>query len=127
MKSRGFTLIEAIIAVVVLGIAVGTLLQVMGHAIQATIRPDVMSTATHLAEGELERVTNLRYSQIVNAGPTAFAAPFSNYTYETRVSAVPVALANDPAMAQYKQVEVIIAYPSMGGVTLTTMVTNKYT
>jgi len=127
MKSRGFTLIETIAAVVVLAIAVGTLLHVMGYAIQFTIRPDVMSTATHLAEGELERVTNLRYSQIANQGPTASPAPFSNYTYEIRVSAVPVALANDPAMAQYKQVEVIIAHPSMGGITLTTVVTNKYT
>ena len=129
--SRGFTLVEMIMGITILSIAILALLLVVGQAAQKSAQPELLSTATHLAEGEMERVGNLRYSQIVNQAPAAFAAPFADYTYEVTVSAVPPCpcppgLADDPAMNQYKQVNVIIRHASQGGVTLTTIVMNQY-
>ena len=124
--SKGFTLIEVIFSVVVLSIGLVTLIQVMTHVLNRFSMTEALNMGTSLAERELERVANLRYSNVVNAGPTFYASPFQNYTYQVSVTAVPVALANDLGMAQYKQVTVTIHHTMKGDVSLTTIVTNKY-
>lgn len=129
---RGFTLIELIMAFIILTIGIIPLMFMIAQAAQKTAQPELLSVSTGLAENELERVTNLRFSQIVNEAPTAFGAPFANYTHEVTVSRVPPCpcppgLADDPTMAQYKQVTVRIHHQTQGDVTLTTIVTNKVT
>ena len=121
----GFTLIELIMTVVILSIAIGGLLVAVGAAAQHVVLPYITQIATGLAEQELERVTGLRFSQVASASATPFASPFADYTYQIIVSAVPVNLANDPGLAQYKQVKVAVAHAGIGSVGLTTVVTNN--
>ena len=85
---------------------------------------EILSVSTDLAEQQLERVTGQRYSQVINEGPTSFTGNFSNYSYQISVSAVPAALATDPGMVQYKQVQVSVSHVSAGTVNLRTVVTN---
>jgi prepilin-type N-terminal cleavage/methylation domain-containing protein len=121
---RGFTLIEVVIAIVIISVAIVPLVLSFGNILRVTVLPPILDTATFLAEKELERVTSARYSAVQDEGPTAYAGDFSEYQYEINVSAVPLTLANDAAMSQYKQVEIIVSHESVGSVSLKTIVTN---
>lgn len=123
-RQFGFTFIEMIIAIVIVGVSVTPLLMVLGNLVDKTILPEVHNIATHLAERELERVTSQRYSAVVSQAQTTYGGSFSKYSYEVQVTSVPVALANDPTMIEYKQVRVIIRNSVVGAVQLTTLVTN---
>ena len=125
LKQKGFSLIEMVIAIVVLTIAVGTLLVVFGDVLSSTVMPEIVNVSSELAERELERVSGLRFSSVVNEGPTSYTGSFSNYSYQVTVSAVPLALANDAGMTQYKQVAITVSHATAGAVTLTTVVTNN--
>lgn len=125
---RGFTLIETIISMVVIGIAFLGLLAVITGVFTHATRDEVMSIATMLAKGEMERVTRLSFASVVDEnrdGPASFSGNFSNYSWQVRVDAVPAAIVTDPTMASYKQVEVRITNTIAGDVSLKTIVTNN--
>ncbi len=123
-KSRGFSLIEMIIAIVILTISIGTLLWVSGDVFRLATTPEILDASSQLAERELERVLTLRFSDVANEGPTNYTGSFAGYSYQITVSAVPGTIATDPAMANYKQVQVSITHTTAGTVSLRTIVTN---
>ena len=123
-KDRGFTLIELVVAIVVISIAVSGLLVTFSNIIRATVQPEVINISTHLAEQEMERETALRFSSVANVASTNFGGSFSAYSFQVAVSAVPAALANDPGMANYKQVLVTVTHTSGVSLSLTSVVTN---
>jgi len=120
----GFTLIEIVIVIVVLSLVAATLLTVMGAISQNVILPFMTQIATGLAEKQFERVIGLRFSQVTDEGPAAFAFPFTDYSYEITVSPVPANLFNDPSMTRYKQVEIEVSHALVGHVNVYTVVTN---
>jgi prepilin-type N-terminal cleavage/methylation domain-containing protein len=125
---RGFTLIETVIGIAVIGIiAIGLFATFTGVFTNAA-RDEVISIATSLAKGELERVTRLSFASIVDqnrGSPVSFGGNFTNYSWQIRVDAVPVAIANDPGMANYKQIESRVTNPIVGDIGLKTIVTNN--
>ena len=124
---KGFTLIETVMSIVVIGIAFLGLLAVVTAVFTNAAHDEVMTIATELAKGEMERVTNLAFANVVDENrdsPAAFSGNFSNYSWQVRVDAVPTAIATDPTMANYKQVEVRITNAIVGDVSLKTIVTN---
>ena len=123
-SQKGFNLIEVIIVILVLSLAVGTLLISFSGVVQMSVTPELLDRSVELAERELERVSGLRFSSVVNDGPVSYAGDFSDYSYQIAVSPVPAALAADPGMLQYKQVQVTVTHASAGSVTLSTVVTN---
>ena len=123
-NKKGFSIIELLIAIVILSMAVGTLVVVLDEVIHAEVLPETLNISTALAEQEMERVTALRFASVVNEGPIAYTGDFSSYTYEIKVTAVPVDLANDPGMSNYKQVQIIVQHSVLGSVNLETIVTN---
>ena len=125
---RGFTLIETVIGIVVLGIIALGLFATFTGVFKNAVQDETMSIATSLARGELERVTRLAYASIVdqNRGtPVSFGGNFTNYSWQIRVDAVPVGIANDPGMTNYKQVESRVTNPMAGDISLKTIVTNN--
>lgn len=124
-NSKGFSLIELVIAILIVGISMLSLSLLFSQVMKTYAGPEVMQVATALTEQEMERVSALRYSDIANEDPTVFPGNFSNYTWQVTVSAVPAALAIDPGMTDYKQVEVAVSNSIIGSVTLTTVVTNN--
>jgi len=125
---KGFTLIETVIGIVVLGIIALGLFAIFTGVFTNAARDEVVTIATSLAKGELERVSRLSFASIVsqNAGsPVSFGGNFTNYSWQIVVSAVPVAIASDPSMAQYKQVESRVTNPMVGDISLKTIVTNN--
>ena len=119
---KGFTLIETMIAVVVIGIAFLGLLAVVTGVFTHATRDEVVTIATMLAKGEMERVSGLGWSVEYDSG--SFSGNFSDYSWEVVVSAVPTDIAVDAGMTNYKQIEVVVTNTMIGSVSLKTMVTN---
>jgi len=68
----GFTLIELIMTIVVVGIVAIPLSLLLSQHIESTFQSEDLTIATNLARFEMEKVNNLAYASIVNA-------TFSNY------------------------------------------------
>lgn len=125
---RGFTLIETIIAIVVIGIAFLGLVAVFTGVFTNAVRDEAMTIAAMLAEQEMERVTALSFADVADENrdsPVDYTGNFSSYSWQVRVDTVPVGIASDPGMADYKQVEVRIANAIVGEVSLKTIVTDN--
>lgn len=126
MKSRGFTLVELIISIVVISLVIGTSVSMSAKLSRATVMPDVLNISTFLAERELERVNQKRFSAIANEGPTNYTeAPFTDYSWQIQVSAPPAGLGLGTTTARAKQVVVIINHAVYGAVSLSTLVSNN--
>ncbi|MEK6733474.1 MAG: type II secretion system protein [Candidatus Omnitrophota bacterium] len=127
MMKKGFTLIETIISIVVIGIAFLGLLAVFTGVYTNAVYDDAMTIATMLAKGEMERVIGLGFAGVSDQNrdsPLAFSGNFSSYSWQIRVDAVPIAIADDPTMTNYKQVEARVTNSITGSVSLKTIVTN---
>ena len=111
---RGFTLIETVISIVIIGVVFLGLLAVVTGVFTHATRGEVMSVATMLAKGEMERVSGLGWSAADDSG--SFAGNFSDYSWEIDVTATD---------SEHKQVDVTVTNTMIGSVTLTTMVTNN--
>lgn len=125
---KGFTLVETIIAIVVIGVVFLGLLAIFTGVFTNAARDEIVTIATGLAKGEIERVTSLSFSNILDQhrdSPVSFVGDFSNYSWQVRVDAVPSAIANDPGMANYKQVEARVTNALIGDINLKTIVTNN--
>ncbi|PIW68498.1 MAG: hypothetical protein COW10_02215 [Candidatus Omnitrophica bacterium CG12_big_fil_rev_8_21_14_0_65_42_8] len=122
---RGFTLIETVIGIVVLGVIALGLFATFTGVFTNAVRDEVLAVATNLAKGELERVSRLAYVSINSTYSVSFGGNFANYSYQVIVSSVPPAIANDPDKLQYKQVEVRVTNPMVGDISLKTIVTNN--
>jgi len=125
---RGFTLVETTIGIVVLGIIALGLFATFTGVFTNAVRDEVVTIATSLAKGELERVARLSFASVVDQNrdsPVSFGENFTNYSWQIRVDAVPVAIASDAGMAQYKQVEARVTNPMVGDISLKTIVTNN--
>ncbi len=125
---KGFTLIETVIGIVVLGVIALGLFATFTGVFTNAVRDEVVTIATSLAKGEMERVTRLAYASIVdqNRGtPVSFGGNFTNYSWQIRVDAVPVGIADDPGKTNYKQVESRVTNPMVGDISLKTIVTNN--
>lgn len=125
---KGFTLIETVIGIVVLGVIALGLFATFTGVFTNAVRDEAVTIATSLAKGELERTARLSFAGVVsqNAGsPVSFGGNFANYSWQIVVSAVPVAIASDAGMAQYKQVESRVTNPMVGDISLKTIVTNN--
>jgi prepilin-type N-terminal cleavage/methylation domain-containing protein len=125
---RGFTLIETVIGIAVIGIIAIGLLATFTGVFTNALRDEVMTIATGLAKGEMERVSRLGFASVVDqnrGAPVSFGGNFSNYSWQVRVDPVPAGIENDPGMANYKQVEARVTNPIVGDIGLKTIVTNN--
>ena len=125
--TKGFTLIETIISIVVIGIAFMGLLSLFTAVYTNAVRDEVMTIATMLSKGEIERVKGLSFADVSNENrdsPVSFGGNFSNYSWQVRVDVVPVSIASDAGMTNYKQAEARVSNNMIGYVSLKTIVTN---
>jgi prepilin-type N-terminal cleavage/methylation domain-containing protein len=126
LKARGFTLIELVISIVVISLVIGTVLTVYASLGRMTITPDAVNRCTFLAERELERINQMRFSAVVNEGPVNYTmAGFTDYSYQIITAVPPVALGLGNDMTRGKQVTITVSHPAFGQVVLTTLVTRN--
>ncbi len=135
---KGFTLIETIITLVVLSIAAIGVLSVFTIGIKGSADPLLAGQAVQLAQGELdqnigEKAVNGFASPNLAANAASIAclsAPslLPGFACDRTVCFVPAADLNDitncTSATNYKRVTVTITQPTIGSVTLNTVVAN---
>jgi prepilin-type N-terminal cleavage/methylation domain-containing protein len=124
----GFTLIEAIITLVVLSIAAVGVLSVFTTGIQGSANPLVLDQAVQLAQEKMEEAVALRKSggfaavASINPGVPAFPAPFNTYAWSRVVDCDPTFA---PCPAQYQRVTVTVSWNAgADSVSLVTLIAN---
>ena len=98
-KQEGFTLIELMIAIVILSVGLLGMATLTGSIVQKNKFSNDLTAATTLAQDKLEDVRANGYASAVSETKTACATPFSEYQREVTVS-------NNTPAAGMKQVTV---------------------
>lgn len=127
-RTRGFTLVEAVITIAIMGVVLAPFSVLVVNVMRQNAYSQVQATAVSLAEGKMEDLTGTRFSLLVDAAATAFAVPFDNYTYQIVVDYVN---SNDLDTAvvgptDFKRVKVVINNSILGSLTLTSLVARDW-
>ncbi len=70
MKCKGFTLIELVISIVILGVAMSPLLVMYGNIVVKSTESQVMRVASFLGQDLMEEILSKRYDEIEGGGWT---------------------------------------------------------
>lgn len=127
-RKRGFTIIETVLVILVLGISLTPLCILLVNVVQKNVLSGAQTTAVSLAEAEMERISSLRFSTVDDIAQTTFPTPFTNYSYQVIVDYVDGNDLNTPVAGptDYKRVQVKIINSVVGELTLTSLVTNDW-
>ncbi|MBI3804801.1 MAG: hypothetical protein HY282_13675 [Nitrospirae bacterium] len=130
MSERGFTLIEVILFIIILGLAAGVLVP-LTISIQGSPQPATAQRGIFLAQAELEQVIAQKRTSgfsAVATGTCSGAMP-AGYTCSRTVCYVSAASLNNTAACgtatDYKRVEVTITNASIGSIKGVTLLTNS--
>lgn len=110
-SNKGFSLIEVLVAFVVMGLVVGTLLQLFGSSMRSVALSDEYSFAVQVAESRLAAVG----SEIkVEDGSTSGDEKGSGYRWEVTMSPIEFndKLKELPLPLQLYRVEVVVTWQS---------------
>jgi type II secretion system protein I len=113
-KDNGFTLLEVLIATIILSVGIVALMWAFSSGIYATGDIENVDLALNIAQAKIEQIKNTPFASLADSGPTA-DSDFSNFNV-----AVNVAEGQNPM-----QVDVTVAWQVKGGqtsVTLTTLI-----
>lgn len=129
--SRGFTLLEAVLTIVFMGVSFLGLAYLFGNVTQQALKSDLSVLATKLAREKLEEVVQVKadsgYAAVVSQAPETVASGAWSFTRQVGVQYVdPADFSASAANTGYKRVDVTVAWGSGAGrsVTLTTLVTD---
>jgi prepilin-type N-terminal cleavage/methylation domain-containing protein len=121
-KKYGFTLLEMMIAIVLMTGGLAALLMSFNRGMFAFNDGSELRTATALAQGKMEEVRNTAFASIADEARAAVSG-FSGFDREVDVTASP-----GGTDANFKQADVIVYRTTKGGeisTTLTTYFVNK--
>jgi prepilin-type N-terminal cleavage/methylation domain-containing protein len=121
-NTKGFTLIEMIIIIVIVGIGVVPLMNMFYGAGLSMGQSDFVTVATELAQGKMDDYIQPGYAS-ASSGSGTFSAPHATYNWAATVTLVDAGFANDAGSTTYKKVEVTVS-ASGKSLTLTTVLAN---
>jgi len=129
-QCKGFTLIETIVVIVVVGLALAAIVVPFTTGIRQSTHPEMVATAMYLAHQEMEALMKFNYCQpSLATGTTAMAsapAPFSNYTWGWTISYVTNTFATSATDVGYKQIVVTVTDPQGSTYNVYSVVTRFY-
>ena len=126
----GFTLIEMVVVILVMGIAAVSLVFTMQQVLFNLARPEVISVSSALAVREAENIASAGFSSVSDqyrGAPQSYGGNFAAYDREIRVDSIDTAepsLGSDAAMANYKVVEIRVHHPAINYVSIKLLKTN---
>lgn len=125
MKKRGFSLIEIIVAVVIMGIAFYALITVFTIVVPRDVNARTLTLGTHLANRKMEETTLKSFTAVASTSATAFPSPFENYYNQVIVNYVTTAEPDVVAagVTNYKRVKVRVWGPQLNILEAVTIVT----
>jgi len=119
MRKSGFSLIETVLVLVIIGISFLGLAVAMHNALTGVRKPEALSSATALAVKEAERLINTSFDYVISenlGSPQSYTGDFSSYSWEVRVNSIDDIqpnLGSDPTMDTYKIVEVRVYHDAI--------------
>jgi prepilin-type N-terminal cleavage/methylation domain-containing protein len=125
-KSRGYTLVELVIAIVIMAIAFYALINVFITVAPQDINARTMTVGAHLMNEKVEETILLGYTNIASSAATPFVSPFDNYYNSIIVDYVTTADVNvvSASATPYRRVKVRVWGPKLNtleAVTLSTI------
>jgi prepilin-type N-terminal cleavage/methylation domain-containing protein len=128
-NSKGFSLIEIIITLVVLSIAVVGVLSVFTMGSKGSADPLILNQAVSLAQEKVDEAIGLKksggYAVVVTNPGGAFAVPYAAFTWAQTVTCVDPDLVTPAACTVgYKIVTVTVTHAVIGSVSLDALVTD---
>lgn len=131
-KEKGFTLLEAMIAILVLTIGIVAVLQIFPLALSIEKASQMRTQAIELAQEKIEEKTSKSYWDIPTGTSTEaeLSSPFEDFSRETKVSFVDSDFQESPSDTGLKKIEVTVSweFPLRIGekqVKITTLITEK--
>lgn len=123
MKDSGFTFIELILIIVIVGIAIIPLVQIFTTSLKGGAEAEANTIALELAQEKMEEIRELSFSTVSNSSGS-FKIPFTSYSYQVTVSYVDGNFSTSAPATNYKKVEVRVTHTSGVSSTLTTVISN---
>jgi prepilin-type N-terminal cleavage/methylation domain-containing protein len=102
-SANGFTLIEVMIALVVMSISLTALAAVQISAIQGNAFSKRMTTAVSIADGKMEQIKNGSYASIISESPIQVTQSNMNFTRQVTVT-------NGSPLANMKTINVTVSW-----------------
>lgn len=109
MKENGFTLLEVLIATVIIGVGVAVLIGLFGNVLAASGDAENTLIAMNLCQQRMEEIRNLAFAGIADESK-ADVSGFSGFQREVEVDPPDV----DPDMSDLKQVTVTVYWTFNG-------------
>ena len=112
--NKGFTLIEALIAIFILTIGISAVLCMFPLSLQIGNFSQMTSTAAQLAQAKAEEIISKSYTDIFVGTTTESQLdfPFESFSRETVVTYVDSSLQYSVADTGLKKVEITVSFPS---------------
>ncbi|NQT47144.1 MAG: type II secretion system protein [Candidatus Omnitrophica bacterium] len=124
---KGLTLIELVMAIVIAAIVLTPTSIVIVESVRNAFLPEHLTIASSLAEREIERVTNLRFSEVA-ADSNTYTGDFSDYSWDVDfyyVAGNDLNTSVSPAVTGYKRVTITISRPGFPDVSAVTVLTDN--
>ncbi|MRR37696.1 type II secretion system protein [bacterium] len=89
-RSRGFTLLEVVVAMVILSIAFVTLITAANQGVDMAARSKFITTSTLLAQKRIADVISDTGAKSAGTGEGDFGEDYTGYTYTEKTEATPL-------------------------------------
>ncbi len=122
---RGFTLVETVIIIVLVGIFMATIMMPFVEGVRETNRPEIVTTAHFLAVEKLEELTTTAYASLSDEA-RAVITGFTDYEREVDVTYVDSDLADAGSDQGYTRVTTTVYHNDLpsAGISIVTLRTN---
>lgn len=121
-RARGFTLIEALVTLMVVSVGLLGLAQLQVRALAASAQSKAQTTAANLAQQKIEELRGIHYDILTGGADQPTAQPGDNAAYTRRWTVTPT----NTGAPTYKQVSITTSWQSAEGdprsVTLETII-----
>lgn len=119
MNRSGFTLVETVISMVVIGIIMYAAIAIFITSSVKGVSVEVFTVAQSLAEGKLEETMAQDFGDISDEAETNFSGDLDDFSYEIVVNYVSAEALDAPVgyVTDYKKIDVMIRHSLLGNPT----------
>lgn len=125
-QERGFTLIEIIILIVLLGVFMAGIMSPFLTSVSRSGQPEIVASAVYLARERLEQLQTVAYGGIVNEASAALTGNYTVFSRQVTVTLVDANMNVSGSDVGYKRVVVTVYHSQLpaAGISVTSLFTD---